>query len=126
MGDSNENMAEFNGDPVASGAVGAKAADIAKARDAGWTERSAFNYDSFTSADTSSADWHGAAKIYEWKDEYGEFGPAVPELESNLFHGDLIMRKGEHINNLELEVTIEGPVKVGPVRNVSTDVLTIE
>ena len=43
----------------------------------------------------------------------------MPELESALFGSDFRGSQGEHLENLDLEVTIEGPVKVAPVRQVS-------
>lgn len=91
-----------------------------KARAAGWTEATAFNYDEFQRLGGNDADWHGAAKSYEWKDEYGDVGPEVPELEKILFGGEFQMRKGEHYHNLaSIEVGLQGPVQIAPVRRVS-------
>ena len=90
-----------------------------KARDAGWTEATAFNYDEFQRTGGNDADWYGAAKVYEWSDEFGDVAPAVPELEKILFGGEFQMRRGEHTEHLELTVNIESPEKVSPIRNVS-------
>lgn len=102
-----------------------RADDLVRAREAGWTERSAFDYDYYsrTTNDGSTGDWAGAARVYEWRDEYGEVAPAVPELESILFKGDLRGGQGEHLENLDLEVTLEGPMRVAPVLKVSICIL---
>ena len=39
-------------------------------------------------------EWAAGAAKYEWKDEYGNVGPAHPELEKILFHNDSIARQG--------------------------------
>lgn len=91
---------------------------LSKARDAGWTEKTAFNYDEYMRTGGEDRDWHGAAKVYEWKDEFGDVGPEVPELEKILFGGEFQMRKGAHTEHLDLEVNIEGPVKIAPVLKV--------
>lgn len=95
-----------------------KAEDLAKARGAGWTETTAFDYDQFQRTGGNDADWHGASRKYEWKDEYGEVGPEVPELEKILFGGEFQMRKGEHFSHLEMEVTVEGPENLGRINKV--------
>lgn len=105
----NANVEHVNGT-----AVGAKEEDLAKAREAGWTERTAFDYDKFAGTDATSTDWAGAAKKYEWSDSYGEVGTEIPELERQLFGGEFQMRRGEHIKNLEFEVNREGPTQIAP------------
>ncbi|KAK5114203.1 hypothetical protein LTR85_010268 [Meristemomyces frigidus] len=90
---------------------------LAKARGAGWTETTAFNYADFEASGGNNGDWHAISKVYEWNDEYGDVGPEVPELERILFGGEHQMRKGQHYENIDIPVTIEGPVKVDPVRN---------
>lgn len=109
------NGVEANDVPTNTAAIGPKEEDLAKARDAGWTERTAHDY---TSGDASAVDWAGAAAKYEWSDEYGEVGPEVPELERTLFGGEFQMRRGDHISNLELDVNTEGQTKIAPVREV--------
>lgn len=66
------------------------------ARDKGWTDPVPFEYAEL--ADKNHLEWAGVAIRYEWKDEYGDVGPAVPELEDQLFHGDLIARPGAKLD----------------------------
>ena len=78
--------------------------DAQKAKDAGWVDGGA--------GGGFSDDWAGAGEIYnvEWKDEYGDLGPEVPELEDKLFNTDFRNRQGDFLNNLEaFEVQVEGP-----------------
>lgn len=97
----------------------------AKAKDAGWTETTAFDYAAYEASGGNNADWRGAAKVYEWNDDFGDVAPAVPELEEILFGSEHQMRKGAHIDNIShIEVQLEGPVAVAPVRKVS-DIITI-
>jgi len=91
----------------------------AKARGAGWTEKTAFDYDQYNRTGGDSHNWAGSAKKYEWKDEYGDVGPEVPELEQLLFGGEFQMRKGAHFENLDIKVTVEGPKEIVPIRKVS-------
>jgi hypothetical protein len=98
---------------------------LQKAKDRGWTEATAFDYDEFQRTGGHDADYHGAAKVYEWSGDYGDVGPQVPELENILFGGEFQMRKGEHVEVLEVEVTLEGPSKVQPVAKVSYPLHTI-
>ncbi|KAK5136145.1 hypothetical protein LTR08_003982 [Meristemomyces frigidus] len=89
-----------------------------KARDAGWAEKTAFNYDEFERLGGGDAEYHATSKVYEWQDDFGDVGPEVPELERILFGGEFQMRKGDHYKNLgEIPVTLEGPTKVDPVRS---------
>ncbi|KAK0802801.1 hypothetical protein LTR59_004903 [Friedmanniomyces endolithicus] len=88
----------------------------AKARGAGWTEKTAFDYDQYNRTGGDSHNWAGSAKKYEWKDEYGDVGPEVPELEQLLFGGEFQMRKGAHFENLDIKVTVEGPKEIVPIR----------
>ncbi|KXL49529.1 hypothetical protein M433DRAFT_64171 [Acidomyces richmondensis BFW] len=90
---------------------------LTKAKDAGWTEKTAFNYAEFKRQGGKDTDWHGAAKVYEWKDEYGDVGPRVEKLEKVLFGGEFLMRVGDHLENLEYNVVIEGPEKLDPIKN---------
>lgn len=105
-----------NGEEVTNG--GDKEQLFAKARDHGWTETTAFDYDQFNRTGGHDAEWHGSARVYEWKEEYGDVAPAHPELEKILFGGEHVIRKGNHYANIDLEVTTEGPVKIDPVRKV--------
>jgi ATP-dependent RNA helicase DDX3X len=67
------------------------------ARDKGWTDPVPFEYAELAD-NKNHLDWAGVAVRYEWKDEYGDVGPAVPELEDQLFHGDLIIRPGAKLD----------------------------
>lgn len=62
------------------------------ARDKGWTDPVPFDYSDFNSKERG--DWAGVAARYEWKDEYGDVGPAIPELEDQLFRSEEIPRAG--------------------------------
>lgn len=42
--------------------------------------------------------WAGNAAKYEWRDEYGDVGPEIPELEEMLFRSEFINRTGLKIN----------------------------
>ena len=91
-----------------------------KAREAGWTEKVAFDYQEYERTAADNIEWRGMAKVYEWKDEYGEVGPEIPELEKILFGGEFRMQEGSHRDALELEVKSEGPTRVAPVFKVGS------
>ena len=98
----------------------AKAADLSKARDYGWNETTAFNYTQYQQVGGDYDDWLGAAKVYEWQDEYGDVAPEVPELEAALYGTEARVTEGGHRENLdEIEVTLEGPTKFSPIQKVS-------
>ncbi|KAI7670431.1 DEAD/DEAH box RNA helicase, partial [Hortaea werneckii] len=80
---------------------------LRRARAAGWTETTAFDYVQFQRQGGNNTDWYGAAQVYEWKDEYGDVGPAIPELEIALFGGEFQMRRGEHMGNFASTVTVQ-------------------
>ena len=42
--------------------------------------------------------WMHRAKKYEWKDDYGDLAPEIPELEKELFGSELRMRKGHRFD----------------------------
>lgn len=67
------------------------------AREKGWTEPVPFEYAELAN-NKDHRDWAGIAVRYEWKDEYGDVGPAVPELEDQLFRGELIARAGAKLD----------------------------
>lgn len=98
-----------------------KDAFLAKARDAGWSETTAFDYNAYQrSGGENAPEWMANAKVYEWNDEFGDVGPEIPQLEDMLFGSEFQMKKGTSINNIfEFEVQIEGPVKIDPIRKVS-------
>ena len=83
-----------------------------KVKDAGWTEKTAFNYDEYQRTGGENAeDFGGMMQIYnvDWNDDYGDVGPELPELEKGLFGGEFRNRKGEHLAALQLEANVEGP-----------------
>ncbi|KAI7366302.1 DEAD/DEAH box RNA helicase [Hortaea werneckii] len=82
---------------------------LRRARAAGWTETTAYDYVQFQRQGGNNTDWYGAARVYEWKDEYGDVGPAIPELEIALFGGEFQMRRGEHMGNFASTVAVQGP-----------------
>ncbi|KAM0461051.1 hypothetical protein ACHAO4_001851 [Trichoderma viride] len=82
---------------------------------AGWVERTAFDYTAMAEAETA-ATWDGNARVYQWKDEYGDVGPAFEELEVELF-GDPESRRdrqtGLDFSKIEqIEVIQEGPQRI--------------
>ncbi|KAK5111897.1 hypothetical protein LTR62_004629 [Meristemomyces frigidus] len=89
---------------------------VEKARAAGWNEATAVDYAKYQLADDND-EWRGKAQVYEWTDEFGEVGPQVPALEAMLFGGEFQMRKGMRMDPLMLEVTMEGPEQIAPIRD---------
>lgn len=74
---------------------------VKAARDAGWTEPTAYNYnDGENNVHTDEPLWAHKKGRYEWKEEYGNVGPEVPELEKELFHDELINRQGLKFDKL--------------------------
>jgi ATP-dependent RNA helicase DDX3X len=67
---------------------------------------------------TQEAGWAANAARYEWKDEYGDVGPRVPELEERLFRDEHILRKGNCFDALTLSVTQESVKLVRPIPSV--------
>ena len=65
-----------------------------------------------------TAAWLSDAAIYQWDDEFGDVGEPNPELEKLLFEDEHMQRAGNAIKALSYEVTVEGPEKVLPVREV--------
>lgn len=81
------------------------------ARELGWVVPKPFIYDagpkiatSRVASDGSAAEkahesqWAHEAKKYEWKEEYGDVGPKIPELEKELFGNEHITRRGSNVN----------------------------
>lgn len=94
-------------------AQNAKKAEAAStAREKGWTEPEGYDYSKYNTTPlgpplatpgegTESRqqqqdlpEWAANAAKYEWKDEYGDVGPANPQLEEMLFRSELINRTG--------------------------------
>ncbi|KAM0260632.1 hypothetical protein ACHAQJ_002695 [Trichoderma viride] len=87
---------------------------------AGWVERTAFDYTAMAEAE-AAATWDGNAKVYQWKDEYGDVGPAFEELEVELF-GDPSSRHDRHsgldFSKIEqIEVVQEGSQKIDYIKS---------
>ncbi|EGP82766.1 unnamed protein product [Zymoseptoria tritici ST99CH_1A5] len=80
---------------------------VARAKEAGWTN-----------TDFSGTDqYFGDAARYEWRDEYGDVAPRVPELEAILFGQDITAREGDHMENMIIPVTMEGPTRIKPINS---------
>jgi ATP-dependent RNA helicase DDX3X len=94
-------------------------------QDKGWNDRIPFVYDSVTGGTAApdktrdEAPWLSDAAVYEWDDEFGDVAPRVPKLEKELYESEDTMRVGDRITALQFEVSLQGPVKVQAVRNVS-------
>ena len=92
-----------------------------RARDAGWVEREKYDYTTYnappnavpappgaasnggeyggaTEQTNDIPSWAANAMKYEWSDEYGDVGPAHPELEKQLFRNELLNRTGLKFN----------------------------
>ncbi|KAK3674298.1 hypothetical protein LTR78_005767 [Recurvomyces mirabilis] len=117
--DNAEGTAEGEAPTTPAPAVGelSKEKYVSKARDAGWNEATAIDFSKYQNGGAEDNDWHGAAASYEWKDEYGDVGPEVLQLEMILFGGEFQMKRGERMEPLELKVNIEGPVLIKPIKS---------
>lgn len=80
---------------------------IQRARDHGWAERQAYDYERFNGAGNNADGYHGAARVYEWQGDYGDVGPEIPELETILFGDEFQMRRGEHLEALDVTAMVE-------------------
>lgn len=76
----NEDAAKQNGDPqgVSVPANGDRPSGE-------WVAPEAYDYTAMASNSESAPHWEGGARVYQWKDEFGEVGPKFPELEIELF-----------------------------------------
>jgi ATP-dependent RNA helicase DDX3X len=75
-------------------------------QEAGWVEKQPYDYDTYNKSSKElldegvapgglgAQDWASNAAKYEWDEEYGDVGPAFPELEAQLFGGEFRMRTG--------------------------------
>ncbi|KAL7920827.1 P-loop containing nucleoside triphosphate hydrolase protein [Trichoderma austrokoningii] len=77
---------------------------------AGWVEPTAFDYTAMADAETA-ANWDGNARVYQWKDEYGDVGPAFEELEVELF-GDPESRRDRQ-TGLDFSKFVPNPLLIG-------------
>lgn len=76
----------------------------------GWVEPTAFDYTAMAEAETA-ATWDGNARVYQWKDEFGDVGPAFEELEVELF-GDPESRRDRQ-TGLDFSKFVPSPLLVG-------------
>jgi ATP-dependent RNA helicase DDX3X len=101
------------------------AADLARAKEAGWDNPVPFKYEPVADGAAvpdetrDSAPWLSDAAIYQWDDEFGDVGEPNPDLEKMLFEDPHMQRVGQQIKALSFDVQVEGPDPVKPVRNVS-------
>ena len=81
----------------------------------------------YNEADFQSQSWRAHARVYEWKDEYGDVPPEDPELEEELFGTTERVSKGDRLDELlHTRVEIEGASDIAPVKNVGwTSILFI-
>jgi ATP-dependent RNA helicase DDX3X len=114
-------------DTVANPAADRKeqqAQDLARAKEAGWTNPIPFQYDTVVGGTPAvdehrdTAPWLSDAAIYQWDDEFGDVGEPNPELEKELFQDEYLQRAGNAIQALSFDVTVQGATKINPVRNV--------
>ncbi|RAK74015.1 DEAD/DEAH box helicase [Aspergillus fijiensis CBS 313.89] len=104
------------------------ASNLARAK--GWVAPESYDYDKYTATpapaeqpagdagDGQLPEWAANAAKYEWKDEYGDVGPEIPELEEQLFRNEFINRAGLKIGNLQkIEVVAESRERPNPVRD---------
>lgn len=78
-----------------------------RVKDANWGEPTKFDYESYNAgsreerqavaAAQEGPEWAATATKYEWSDEYGDVGPAHPQLERLLFGDETKMEKGEEL-----------------------------
>jgi ATP-dependent RNA helicase DDX3X len=77
----------------------------AVAREKGWAPPQEYDYAKYTNPDPSkepvegqvdfeNPEWAANAAKYEWREEYGDIGPANAQLECMLFHNEFINRAG--------------------------------
>lgn len=96
-----------------------------RAKDAGWVDTIPVDYNiQQTNRDDEQGHYLAHSAVYEWADDYGDVGPEVPALEEQLFGGDFRVRQGDHMSNLQFQVSVEGPEKLQPARSVSLNITT--
>ncbi|XHG09393.1 hypothetical protein AWENTII_012455 [Aspergillus wentii] len=101
------------------------------AREKGWTAPEGYDYTKYTAEPLPKPaeeqeqgeqgelpEWAAKATKYEWKDEFGDVGPHIPELEEMLFRSEFINRAGLKLGNLQnIEVIAESRERPSPVRS---------
>ncbi|KAI9841281.1 MAG: hypothetical protein M1837_000817 [Sclerophora amabilis] len=112
-------------DPAGAPSEVAKA-NVVRPSEHGWAPKTEYDYKIYNAssreekeaieAGTNASTWASNAEKYEWQDEFGEVGPAVPTLEKKLFGNDDLVRSGDEFQKIkEIEVTQEGSVHINPV-----------
>ncbi|KAE8148109.1 putative DEAD/DEAH box RNA helicase [Aspergillus avenaceus] len=98
------------------------------AREKGWVAPESYDYAKYNAGPPlpnpseeipkeQLPEWAANAAKYEWKDEYGDVGPANPDLEEMLFRSEFINRTGLKISNLQnIEVIAESHERPKPVK----------
>ena len=114
---------------VANGTGPVKNVEAAKeARDKGWVEPQEYDYSAAAAppagvaqiGDQGAPSWAHNAVKYEWKEDYGDVGPKIPELEEQLFRSEFLNRKGLKFDELcSIKVTAEAEEKPAPIVEVS-------
>lgn len=97
--------------PNSHGKMDPEAASLARSK--GWAAPETYDYSKYVTPgegepipqpaeavvdDGEFPEWAANALKYEWKDEYGDVGPANEELEEMLFRSEYINRTGLKIN----------------------------
>lgn len=122
------NAGDSNGagdDDAGDNGAGEKIDAREKARLHGFVERTPYDYSVYATgrkdddADREEPAWLANAAVYEWNDDYGDVGPAIPELEIELFGSDYRMQAGTKFDAFKYEVTVEAPEPVHLIREVS-------
>jgi ATP-dependent RNA helicase DDX3X len=96
--------------------------DIARARQFLFPEQVPFDYATanVSANEALGLSWFSNAKVYEWTDDYGDVGPADPDLEKELFHSQFHSEQGSQMSNLTyFDVQVEGAAEIKPIRQVS-------
>ncbi|KAL1973839.1 hypothetical protein VTN31DRAFT_5399 [Thermomyces dupontii] len=88
-------------------------------REKGWAAPEQYDYARYSAPNAiKHPEWASNAAKYEWKDEYGDVGPADPELEEMLFRNDLINRPGLKLDTLRgIKVTAESIEQPKPIKS---------
>lgn len=109
-------------DPKAGNEEFAKAA-----RERGWAAAVPFDYAAYAAQAGDDTEWAGAAMKYEWKDEYGDIAPRVPQLESMLYNSEDLPDRGLNFEALEaFEASVEGPKQLNPIREVNASLTCLD
>jgi ATP-dependent RNA helicase DDX3X len=95
---------------------------MARARDYNFPAQVPFDYAtaSVSAAEALGLSWFANAKVYEWSGDFGDVGPADPELEKELFGNQYHSEEGNQMSNLTyFSVEVEGATEIEPIRAVS-------